>query len=1587
MNSIKRFFAIVLALMFLLPICPVKKRVIHAAEGNNPGATIEVDKGWARPNEAAYVNVRIKNNPGIMGATLKLTYDAGLTLVEARNGEAFSALDLTLPGELVSGCNFPWDAMDLDPNDIKDGVILSLKFEVSENAAVGNALNISLSCVPDDVYDRNYETVPISFIAGNILVIDYTPGDVNGDGVVNTKDVSLIRRWIAGGYGQTIDERAGDVNNDGKINTKDVSLIRRFIAGGYGTVLTPQTPRAPHTMEHIPFKDATCTEDGNIEYWHCTTCGKYFNDEAGTVEITLEDTVIKAKGHTIVIDPRVEPTEESTGLTEGKHCSVCGAIIVPQEVIPKLEPEHYSIVYHLYDNDSYLEQVGVENPNPDSYTTKDGLLLSNLNALGYIFQGWYDGPGDSGSLIKKIEPGTTGNVELYARWTAIEYDITYKAYKTPLAPITDERYLHYTINKGLNDLPNPEIYNYVFFGWYNDDEQEVTNIPVGSTGDIALNGYWTSKRYLAKKVDHLEDPLICTDIDNGVIYFAYEIGTIENIPLIADSEKPIWVIQSVAGLAQQQSQSVETEISTECATGVIEAISKSTVDSRTWTLSEDWTEGTQVNELWAEQNGMTLEEAEMRAKSSSGTYLTTDSWGGCNTTSTTDGSTALTYDSQNDIKSSGAHLDANMGGSTTVGVEGGVPEVVKGKVEGTFEWGVEGGLKWDKQTNKHSGTDTTTIDTTVKSDTSSWNKVESSSQTNTASESITTSRALSQLISSSKGYGKSYSWGGSGSEAWNAESAASESVNTSSTLSYFTSQIKTTTTTYSTDGKSEGCYRLVIAGKAHVFAVVGYDVASKSYFTYTYNVLEDRTYEFLDYSPDLSFDDCEYGVLPFEVPYFVYEYVSLKTTMTEGLQFKTDSSTGTATVTGYSGTETDVLVPTYYSFGNTYYKVTGISANAFAGKPIRALILGDFIKEIPDSAFKNCTALEEVSGWFTQIGNEAFSGCTGLENFNVSPDVTAIGENAFAGVPMITVDVLSADSALKAAEKSNPEAGDAQKNEIAMEITQNVINSAINSGAQKVALNIAWIIDGIELTLDVPELEYFELLGNAARSYTNLKLTSHADTTVLRNLKITDCNRIPLEIFSDNLTLEVVHVQSPSYVLLLSNDNPNITLIRDSRFESLSGDAVVWKNPVLISTITDGAVGTLDVSGNVYVCGSITGLEYLTVVNGEIIYISEDEFENYVKGAFIIYFDPCGGTVGEASRMVTVGMPIGELPVPTKDYNTFTGWYTEAEGGVQVTAETIIEPMENQTLYAHWELNKYTLTYNANGGHVSPSGKELTFGESYGPLPTPVKDYCDFVGWFTAAVGGTQVSSSTTLDEPNDVTIYAHWKDKPISGWVKVQDAPPDAQIIERKWTYTKTTTFESYNTSEPGCTQIGFRWEKTASGSKNWASFPAGFDTTHSIYTSFAKSKPYSASETATTKREVTDAWAGYVYWHWMYDTNYANGTPRRAIYNQRGTGPTNDFFYKFFGAFTSTKGDYSGDTLYCNNLNIYNYIIPERTAWDDCQGATRWFRFDYRICQYTDYVKVFKYQKVENLESSTPIENGGEISNVQEWVRYRAK
>ncbi len=84
---------------------------------------------------------------------------------------------------------------------------------------------------------------------------------------------------------------------------------------------------AHHTLEDVAKVDATCTVDGHEAGKKCKNC-----------DYTEGMAKIAAKGHTEVVDEAVDPTYFKTGLTEGKHCSVCNEVLVRQTIVDQKSP-------------------------------------------------------------------------------------------------------------------------------------------------------------------------------------------------------------------------------------------------------------------------------------------------------------------------------------------------------------------------------------------------------------------------------------------------------------------------------------------------------------------------------------------------------------------------------------------------------------------------------------------------------------------------------------------------------------------------------------------------------------------------------------------------------------------------------------------------------------------------------------------------------------------------------------------------------------------------------------------------------------------------------------------------------------------------------------------------------------------------------------------------------------------------------------------------------------------------------------------------------------------------------------------------
>ena len=205
-------------------------------------------------------------------------------------------------------------------------------------------------------------------------------------------------------------------------------------------------------------------------------------------------------------------------------------------------------------------------------------------------------------------------------------------------------------------------------------------------------------------------------------------------------------------------------------------------------------------------------------------------------------------------------------------------------------------------------------------------------------------------------------------------------------------------------------------------------------------------------------------------------------------------------------------------------------------------------------------------------------------------------------------------------------------------------------------------------------------------------------------------------------------------------------------------------------------------------------------------------YVHWVARTYTVTFAKNDGSGDNAgTRTVTYDAKYGTLPTLSRTGYTFTGWFTAASGGTQVTSDTIVKITEAQTLYAHWTPNKYTVTFIKNDGTSNNVGtSNVTFGSAYGTLPTPSRTGYTFSGCYTAASGGARIIDSTKVSNASNHNLYAHWVDKTLPTCVvtksnqsstgltlTVECTDEGSGCVEAIKTYNNVTTSQTYQVED----------------------------------------------------------------------------------------------------------------------------------------------------------------------------------------------
>lgn len=163
------------------------------------------------------------------------------------------------------------------------------------------------------------------------------------------------------------------------------------------------------------------------------------------------------------------------------------------------------------------------------------------------------------------------------------------------------------------------------------------------------------------------------------------------------------------------------------------------------------------------------------------------------------------------------------------------------------------------------------------------------------------------------------------------------------------------------------------------------------------------------------------------------------------------------------------------------------------------------------------------------------------------------------------------------------------------------------------------------------------------------------------------------------------------------------------------------------------------------------------VVHIESLKLSENDMSLYVGDSrqLKVTISPSSAT----NRKLTWSTSNNSVATISNGVVTATGVGTavikvRTENGIEVACRVTVKN-KNTVTPTPTPSTKCTLTYNANGGTVTPTSKTVNKGDAIGTLPTPSRSGYNFTGWYTAIEGGSKVAATTRLE--TNAAIYAHW--------------------------------------------------------------------------------------------------------------------------------------------------------------------------------------------------------------------------------------
>ena len=168
----------------------------------------------------------------------------------------------------------------------------------------------------------------------------------------------------------------------------------------------------------------------------------------------------------------------------------------------------------------------------------------------------------------------------------------------------------------------------------------------------------------------------------------------------------------------------------------------------------------------------------------------------------------------------------------------------------------------------------------------------------------------------------------------------------------------------------------------------------------------------------------------------------------------------------------------------------------------------------------------------------------------------------------------------------------------------------------------------------------------------------------------------------------------------------------------------------------------------------------------------------YVPKTYTVSYDANGGGNTPASQTKTEDVTLTlTSTIPTRYGYTFKGWATSSSAtSADYQAGGRYTVNESVTLYAVWEINTYTVSFDANGGTNAPNPQKKTHGQNLIlTVAIPTRANHVFLGWATDSTSkSVGYAPGATYTAEEDVTLYAVWQERNYDFSVSDLTVTPD---------------------------------------------------------------------------------------------------------------------------------------------------------------------------------------------------------------------